>query len=250
MVGVGTGESLNEVALGYTWPDSKERFARLKEAIEVMRALWDHDFVTYEGQYYTIKNATVYERPPGGIPLFIAATGESAARLAGRMADGFICTSGKGMELYRDLLLPAVLDGATKAKRDTSTFELMIEVKVSFDSDAKAALENTRHWAALALPAEAKVGVDDPREMDRLAAELPVEKAASRWIVSTDPDEHAERIKEYMELGFNHLVFHAPGPDQKRFMDLYAKDVLPRLRKLEPLARGLAAVTPKAAAAA
>src|SRR5579883_3120490 len=127
MVGVGTGESLNEVALGYTWPDSKERFARLKEAIEVMRALWDHDFVTYEGQYYTIKNATVYEHPQGGIPLFVAATGESASRLAGRMADGFICTSGKGMELYRDLLLPAVLDGATKAKRDINNFELLIE---------------------------------------------------------------------------------------------------------------------------
>jgi len=129
-------------------------------------------------------------------------------------------------------------------------FELLIEVKVSFDTDATAALENTRHWAALALPAEAKVGVEDPREMDRLAAELPVEKAASRWIVSTDPDEHVERIKEYMELGFNHLVFHAPGPDQKRFMELYARDILPRLRQLEPLAKGLAAVTPKAVAAA
>jgi len=250
MVGVGTGESLNEVALGYAWPDSKERFARLKEAIEVMRALWDHDFVTYEGQYYTIKNATVYERPQGGIPLLIAGTGESAARLAGRMADGFICTSGKGTELYRDLLLPAVLDGATKAKRDTTNFELMIEVKVSFDSDPRQALENTRHWAALALPAESKVGVEDPREMERLAAELPIEKAASRWIVSSDPDEHIQRIEEYVELGFNHLVFHAPGPDQQRFMDLYAKDVLPRLRKLEPLAKGLAAVRPKAVAAA
>ena len=109
-------------------------------------------------------------------------------------------------------------------------------------------MDDTRHWAALALPQEAKVGVEDPREMERLAAELPVEKAASRWIVSSDPDEHVQRIKEYVELGINHLVFHAPGPDQKRFMELYAAEILPRLRKLEPLAKGLAAVRPKLAA--
>ena len=251
MVGVGTGESLNEVAvLGIEWPDSKERFARLKEAIEVMRELWDHDFVTYDGQFYRPRSATVYERPSGGVPLYVAATGESASRLAGRMADGFICTSGKGMELYRDVLLPAVLDGATKAKRDVASIELMIEVKVSFDHDRRRAMEDTREWAALALPAESKVGVEDPREMERLAAELPLEKAASRWIVSTDPEEHVQRIKEYVELGFNHLVFHAPGKDQARFLEVYAKDVLPRLRKLEPLAKGLSVTQERLATAA
>ena len=67
--------------------------------------------------------------------------------------------------------------------------------------------------------------------MERLAAGLSAERAASRWIVSTDPEEHVAKIAPYVELGFNHLVFHAPGPDQKRFLDLYAKDVMPRLRK-------------------
>jgi coenzyme F420-dependent glucose-6-phosphate dehydrogenase len=66
--------------------------------------------------------------------------------------------------------------------------------------------------------------------MERLADSLPVERAASRWIVSADPEEQVERIRSYVELGFNHLVFHAPGPDQERFLRLYADAVLPRLR--------------------
>ena len=100
------------------------------------------------------------------------------------------------------------------------------------DRDHAKALEDTKHWAALALTQEQKSGVEDPIEMQRLADELPVEQAASRWIVSTDPDEHVEKIRQYLDLGFRHLVFHAPGPDQARFLKLYGEQVLPRLRAL------------------
>jgi coenzyme F420-dependent glucose-6-phosphate dehydrogenase len=136
--------------------------------------------------------------------------------------------------LYRETLLPAVRKGATAVGRDSSRLELMIEMKVSFDTDRQRAMEDTRIWAALALPSEEKTGVEDPREMERRAAALPLEKAASRWIVSSDPDEQVERIKPYLEMGFTHLVFHAPGPDQRRFLDLYAEHVLPRLRAWPP----------------
>jgi coenzyme F420-dependent glucose-6-phosphate dehydrogenase len=104
-------------------------------------------------------------------------------------------------------------------------------MKVSFDSDPARALNDTRHWAALALTPEEKMSVEDPAEMERLADALPVERAASRWIVSTDPDEHIEKIKPYIEMGFRHLVFHAPGPDQTRFLKLYGEQVLPKLRQ-------------------
>jgi len=106
----------------------------------------------------------------------------------------------------------------------------MIEVKVSFDTDKERAMADTRHWAALALSPEEKTSVEDPLEMERLADALPLERAASRWIVSTDPDEQVERIRPYVELGFRHLVFHAPGEDQARFLRLYADRVVPKLR--------------------
>ena len=232
MLGVGTGESMNEVpVLGIEWPDFKERFGRLKEAIEIMRKLWTEERVTFDGEYFHLRNATVYDRPEQPIPLYVAASGESAARLAGRVGDGLICTSGKGAALYTDTLLPAVAEAAGKAKRDVARIEKMIEMKVSFDSDRQRALEDTRHWAALALPAEDKVGVEDPLEMERRSAALPLEKAASRWLVSSDPEEHVEQIATYIGYGFTHLVFHAPGPDQRRFLQLYGTEILPRLRK-------------------
>jgi coenzyme F420-dependent glucose-6-phosphate dehydrogenase len=234
MLGIGTGESLNEVPpMAIPWPDFRERYARLREAVSLMRKLWAEERVTFEGTYYKTSSATVYDKPTSGIPLYIAAGGPQMAKYVGRNGDGFICTSGKGAELYRDQLLPALAEGAREAGRDPNTIDRMIEVKVSFDTDRQRALEDTRLWGALALSSEEKVGVEDPIEMERLADALPTERTASRWIVSTDPDEHVEKIKFYTDLGFNHLVFHAPGTDQKRFLDLYAERVLPKLRKLE-----------------
>ena len=230
LLGVGTGESLNEVpATGIEWPPFKERFHRLREAIELMRRLAREERVSYAGDHYRTAKATIYDRPEDPVPIYVAASGAVAARLAGRVGDGFICTSGKG-QLYREVLLPAVAEGLEKAGRAAAGFERMIEMKVSFDTDRERALQDTRHWAALALSGEEKMAVDDPLEMEKLADALPVERAASRWIVSSDPDEHVERLAETIDLGFTHLVFHAPGPDQRRFLDLYAQQVLPRLR--------------------
>jgi coenzyme F420-dependent glucose-6-phosphate dehydrogenase len=231
-LGVGTGESMNEAPLGIEWPDAKERFARLKEAVELIKTLLSSERVTFNGTYYRTRNATIYDRPSTPIPLYIAAAGASAARLAGRVADGLICTSGKGMELYTDTLLPAVAEGARAAGRHVDDIELTIEMKVSFDTDPQRAREDTRHWAALALSAEEKTGVDDAVEMERLADALPTERAASRWIVSSDAAEHVDRIRPYLDAGFTHLIFHAPGPDQRRFLELYGREVLPRLRHL------------------
>ena len=154
---------------------------------------------------------------------------EISGQFAGRVGDGLICTSGKGMELYSEQLLPSFAEGATEAGRDPGDLDRMIEVKVSYDTDRNRAMEDTKIWAALALPAEAKAGIDDPREMERLARD--VENVAHRrWLVSNDPDEHLEQLRPYLELGFNHLVFHAPGNDQARFLDLYGEQILPRIR--------------------
>jgi coenzyme F420-dependent glucose-6-phosphate dehydrogenase len=232
-LGVGTGESMNEVPVGVTWPDQKERFARLREACELIKRLWTEERVTYEGTYFRTRMATLYDRPDPPPGLHVAASGPAAARLAGRLADGFICTSGKAPELYRDTLIPAVREGLQKAGRDPSEIELTIEMKVSYDTDRQRALEDTRHWGALALSAEEKVGVEDPIEMERLADALPVERTASRFIVSSDPEEQIAGIRPYLEMGFTHLIFHHPGPDQARFLRLYAEQVLPRLRALD-----------------
>jgi coenzyme F420-dependent glucose-6-phosphate dehydrogenase len=230
ILGVGTGEHLNEGALGIAWPDNKERFARLREAVKLIKLLWTEDSVTFDGEYYHTRNATIYDKPAAPIPIYVGAGGPQVAKYAGRAGDGLICTSGKGMELYSEQLLPAFAEGATTKGRDPGKLDRMIEVKVSYDTDRSRAMEDTKIWAALALPAELKAGVDDPREMERLARQVEGE-AHRRWLVSSDPDEHLEQLRPYLELGFTHLVFHAPGNDQARFMKLYGSQILPRIRE-------------------
>ncbi len=230
ILGVGTGESLNEVVVGVEWPEQSERFARLKESVDLIQTLFRGEFVSYEGQYYKTRNATIYDLPEAEVPIYIAASGPAAARLAGRVADGFICTSGKGKELYTDTLVPAVAEGAAKAGRNADDLGMMIEMKVSFDTDRAQAMEDTKIWAALALPGEAKMGVEDPREMERLAKTVE-DVAHRRWLVSDDVDEHIEQVKPYIDWGFTHLVFHFPGDDQEAAIKRYAEMILPKLRE-------------------
>ncbi len=232
ILGIGTGESLNEVpSTGAPWPEFKERFARLRESVTLIRTLWREERVSFDGEYYKTEKATIYDRPDDEVPIYVAAAGALVARYAGRSGDGFICTSGKKRELYTETLMPKVAEGLAAGGPKANPYDYMIEVKVSFDTDRQRALEDTRHWAALALTPEEKMSVEDPVEMQRLADALPLERAASRWIVSDDPEEQVEKIKFYVDMGFRHLVFHAPGPDQERFLTLYGEKVLPLLRK-------------------
>ena len=233
-LGVGTGESLNEIATGYEgdWPEFKERYARLRESVRLMRELWLGDRVDFEGEYYHTKGASIYDVPEGGIPIYIAAGGPQVAKYAGRAGDGFICTSGKGEELYKDKLIPAMKEGAEAAGKNPDDIDRMIEIKISYDTDPELALENTRFWAPLSLTAEQKHSVQSSQEMERLADELPIEQVAKRWIIASKPDQVLEGIKPYVDAGFTNLVIHAPGADQVRFMDQFAADVMPALREL------------------
>jgi coenzyme F420-dependent glucose-6-phosphate dehydrogenase len=232
VLGIGTGESLNEVpSSGIHWPEQKERTARFREAITLIRQLWSEERVSFRGTYYRTEAATIYDRPEQSVPIFIAAAGPFMAKLAGSEGDGFICTSGKKWELYTETLLPNLEAGlAASGRSDDKSYDKMIEMKVSFDTDRERALQDTKLWGALALKPEEKMNVEDPLEMERLADALPVERAASRWVVTTDAEELVEKIGAYVRLGFNHLVFHAPGPDQARFLKLFAEQVVPRLR--------------------
>ena len=233
MLGVGTGENLNEVAVsGREWPEFKERYARLREAITLMRQLWTGEEVSFDGEYYKLVDAVIYDRPDKPVPIYVAAGGPQMAKYAGRVADGMICTSGKGMDLYTEKLLPAVAEGEQAAEREAGAVDRMLEVKFSYDRDPKLALENTRFWAPLSLSQEQKHSVGSAVEMERLADELPIEQVAKRWIVASDPEEAVAGLAPYVEAGFTHLVFHGPGEDQERFLTQFAEDVAPRLREL------------------
>jgi coenzyme F420-dependent glucose-6-phosphate dehydrogenase len=228
-LGVGTGEALNErPATAADWPGAKERRLMLREAITLIRQLWSEERVTFEGDYYRTDRATIYDKPDEMVPLYMAASGPLAAKLAGRMGDGFIATSGKDPELYEELL-GKLAEGAEAAGRDADAIDKFMEIKVSYDRDADYAREACAFWAPLALTPDEKSGIDDATEMEEAADKI-LDRAPSRFITSDDPDEVVEKIAPYVEVGFTHLVFHAPGHDQERFLRAFCADVLPRLR--------------------
>jgi coenzyme F420-dependent glucose-6-phosphate dehydrogenase len=228
-LGVGTGEAMNEIpATGAPWPSIKERRRRLAEAIALMRRLWTEERVDFDGEYYTTVRATVYDRPSEPIPIYVAAAGPLIAKLAGRVAEGVICTSGKDPALY-ERVCDSAGEGAAAAGR-TEAMARQIEIKLSYDHDVEYARRACGWWAALGLTPEEKQGVDDPLEMERLA-DAAADRAHRRFIVSDDPQDVADRIAPYVEAGFTELMFHAPGADQERFLEQFGRDVLPLLAR-------------------
>src|SRR6201999_2936342 len=136
-------------------PGAKERRLRLAEAVRLIEQLWREDRVDFEGEYYEARRATIYDKPEQPVPIFIAASGPLAAKLVGRVGDGFISTSGKDPDLYRELIAN-LAGGAEKAERDPNDIRKMIEIKVSYDRDAEFALESCKPWAALGLTHDQK----------------------------------------------------------------------------------------------
>jgi coenzyme F420-dependent glucose-6-phosphate dehydrogenase len=229
-LGVGTGEALNETpATGTGWPTAKDRRRMLREALELIRRLWTEKRVSFEGEFYRTDRATIYDKPDHPIPIYVAASGPLAAKLAGRVGDGYIATSGKDPQLYRDLL-HALEEGASLAGRSSAEIDKLIEIKVSYDADPDYARSACHFWAPLALSPEEKTGIDDALEMER-AADRILDRAHTRFIVSADPEEVVGKIAPYVEAGFTHLVFHGPGHDQERFLRGFCADVLPKLRE-------------------
>src|SRR5205807_5084595 len=138
---------------------------------------------------------------------------------------GLIATSGKRSELYEEIN-GNFEQGAREAGKEPGSLRRTIEIKVSYDHDVELARDVCRWWAALALTPEEKSGVEDPIEMERLA-DAAADRAHTRFIVSDDPDEVVDKIGWYVGLGFDHLAFHAPGEDQRRFLEQFCADVVP-----------------------
>ena len=237
-LGVGTGEAMNEHAVsGREFPDFKERYGRLRESLRLIRALWTGDRITFDGTYYRTVDAKLYDIPDRPTPIYVAAGGPQMAKYAGRAGNGLICTSGKGMDLYTERLLPAAAEGREVAGDPNGAYDLMIEIKLSYDRDPQRALENTRFWAPLSLSAQAKHDLTDARDIERAADELPIDDVARRWIVASDPETALDGIRPYLSAGLTHFVFHAPGIDQARFLSQFTEDVLPHLRSCHESAR-------------
>ena len=195
----------------------------------LIRSLWTEERVTFEGEYYRTDRATVYDRPDEPVPIYMAASGPLAAKLAGRLGDGFICTSGKPARALHGADRQARGGRARRGprpRRDAAhdRDQGLLRPRPRATPRRRAAGGRRSRSRARRSPAS--------RTRSRWSASPTSnrDRASTRFIVSDDPDEVVERIAPYVELGFDELIFHAPGDDQARFLEQFARDVLPRLR--------------------
>jgi TAT-translocated FGD2 family F420-dependent dehydrogenase len=223
-LGVGSGEALNEQAATGEWPNWEERWERLIEAIEVIRALWTGRRVTHRGKYYAV-DARLYDPPAQPIPILTAANGRKSMRLAGRYGDGLI-TDPATWKKYKAQWQA----GAKEAGKDPDTMPVLIEqfVVVGGESEAREAAEL---WRFIPKAFVTYYGIGDPVEIQaRAEAEVPLDQIIGEWPVGTDPEIHIAAVRKLFESGATIVNIHAGQSDQQRVIDFYGEHVLPALR--------------------
>lgn len=229
MLGLGSGEYLNEHIMGDQWPPADVRLEMLSEAIDVIRLLWRGGEQSHYGDYFTVENARIYTLPKEAPPILVAASGSKSAELAGRAGDGFISTSPK------EKLLAKFKNAGGDGKPSYG------EVTVCWAKDKKEARRTAyRHWPNAGIEGELTAELRVPAHFEQTVKMISEDDVAKKVMCGPDADEHIEAIKEYASAGFDGVWIHQVGPDQEGFFDFYEKEVLPKfsIRKKARAARG------------
>ena len=222
-----TGEALNEVPVGYKWPSFNERVGRLEEAVEITRKLWTGELVSYRGKYYRLNKAKLYSPPLQKIPIYVAASGPTVARMAGRVGDGFL-TPPATEETYNKVLFPALEEGLKETGRTMDQISKSVEVWMTYDEKDKGrAIQAARPWAGSIMPVFFKLGVYDPREIEAHGNLVGNEQLSEVWIAGTSAEPFIKTIEKYAKLGFDQIHVTSSSPSQEKFIELFRKEVIP-----------------------
>jgi len=224
-LGVGSGEALNEQSATGQWPKWPERSERLVEATDIIRKLWTGQPVQHQGKYYNV-NGKLYDPPANSIPLLMAGNGPKAMSRCGRYADGLI-TDPKTWKEHKSEFEA----GARAAGKDPSQMPVLIEafVTVGTQDDARKAAEV---WRFLPKAFKTYFNVRDPQDIqDQADREIKIDELIADWAVGTDPNVHITKVQELFASGAWIVNIHSGQPDQKKVIDFYGKEVLPKVRQ-------------------
>jgi coenzyme F420-dependent glucose-6-phosphate dehydrogenase len=232
-LGLGSGEALNEHITGAYWPETAERINRMFEAIEIIRRLFTasiaHKDVKFSGSYYRLESTRLWTMPPVAPPIMVASAGPITAKRAGKVADGFI-TVGAPVEKV-EMLLGKFDQGATEAGRDASTTVKVLQLHLSWAETDEEALRNAMvEWpnGGMKFP---KGDIRSPFEFEQMAKLVRPEDFEGRMVISSDPDVHRAEIQKFADLGFDRIYLHNVGRNQKEWIEVFGRDVLPKLHR-------------------
>ena len=220
VLGVGSGEALNEQILGHPWPLASERLDMLDEAVEIMRALWSGDVVTHHGEHYVVEWARLYTAPAEPIPVYVSAFGPKALELAGRIGDGLVTTSpdAESIETFR--------------KAGGEGKPILAGTKVCYGPDRDAAVETAhRLWPNTGLPGQLSQDLRTPAHFMQASSLVTPHQIGSSTPCGPVLDVYLNAIREYVDAGVDEVLVHQIGPMQNEFFRFAADELLPALRE-------------------
>lgn len=221
VLGVGTGERLNEHVVGRHWPTPDVRREMLEEAVEVIRQLWTGEVVTYHGRHTTVETARLYTRPEAPPSIAVAGSSKPSAELAGRIGDAFV---GTGPQAEHIEAFEAA-GGAGKPKHG--------QVTLCWADDEEAARRTAHHWwANTAINGGASTDLADPEDFEALAENVRPDDIAETVPCGPDPQRHLDTIGEFVSAGYDHVYLHQIGPDQEGFFRFWEQELRPRLSRV------------------
>jgi TAT-translocated FGD2 family F420-dependent dehydrogenase len=226
-LGVGAGEAVNEIPGGGGWGNYAERVARLEEAVTLIRRLFTGDWVNHEGRFYPVDQARLYDVPDQPVPIYVSAMGQKSMAMAGRIGDGLVTFTGLASQPE---LRQAFEDGARAAGKQPDAMPVVVE---------HFAVVGDRHEAERAAPlwrflsnAATYISDPDPRNIQgRAEQDVPLEEAYRTWVVSEDPEVHAQALQKLIDSRVTHVFVHSPQADQARVVKFYGDHVLPKLSR-------------------
>jgi len=217
-LGLGSGESLNEHITGLRWPAADERQDMLEEAIGVIRQLWEGGEQTHRGRYFRVEHARVYTLPDEPPPIYVAAAGPKAARLAASAGDGLIGVS-PDEEVVRTFE-EAGGDGKPKFG----------QVHVCWAPTAGEARKTAaRIWPNTAITGELGQELPLPRHFEQAAEMLDAGEVDEQLPTGPEVEPYLEAIGRYADAGFTHVYLHQIGPDQEGFFRFWEEELAPKI---------------------
>jgi coenzyme F420-dependent glucose-6-phosphate dehydrogenase len=219
MLGVGSGENLNEHILGDHWPAAPTRIEMLEEAVSIIRMLWNGEMYNFKGKYYTVENTQIYTLPSKLPPILMSADGELAAETAGRIADG--------------LITPGIRANLVDIFKKTGGEDkpCYAEASVCWANSVEHAKNIAyEYWPILSNKNGLNWEIKTPKYFEELAKMTDPETLTSGIACGNDPEEHIDEIKKFIDAGYDHVFVHQLGPEQGGFIDFYRDEVLPEFQ--------------------
>ncbi|MGC4869361.1 TIGR03557 family F420-dependent LLM class oxidoreductase [Micromonospora sp. DT53] len=219
-LGVGAGERLNEHVVGQGFPSVRGRHERLREALEIIRLLWQGGYQSYEGRHLQLEDARVFDLPDTLPVIAVAASGEASARLAAELGDGLFATEPE----------PSIVEHYRRAQGSGPRYA---EVPLAWATDERQAVQavlQTSRWMVTGWKVMSEL--PNPVNFDAASAYVEEKHIRQLFAVGPDPEPHVAKVRSYVEAGFDHIVLQNAGPDPDGFLDFFAGDLSGRLRAM------------------